>query len=126
MQAVSETAPSVAREFAHVRTWVFDLDNTLYPPEVRLFDQIEVRMRTFMTRELGVPVAEADRLRREYWSAHGTTLAGLMAAKVAPDSAATRRPPMMACSMKPCCRARCCQSLSSYTAVPLTVWWLRN
>ena len=79
MQAVSETAPSVARDFAHVRTWVFDLDNTLYPPEVRLFDQIEVRMRTFMTRELGVPLAEADRLRREYWSAHGTTLAGLMA-----------------------------------------------
>ena len=30
--------------FAHVETWVFDLDNTLYPPTVPLFDQIEARM----------------------------------------------------------------------------------
>ena len=30
--------------FADVETWVFDLDNTLYPPVVRLFDQIERRM----------------------------------------------------------------------------------
>ena len=26
--------------FSHVTTWVFDLDNTLYPPEIALFDQI--------------------------------------------------------------------------------------
>ena len=30
--------------FSHVNTWVFDLDNTLYPPSARLFDQIEQRM----------------------------------------------------------------------------------
>ncbi len=64
--------------FSHVTTWVFDLDNTLYPPEVRLFDQIEVRMTAWVMETLGVDRAEADRLRLHYWQTHGTTLAGLM------------------------------------------------
>ena len=64
--------------FSHVRTWVFDLDNTLYPPSARLFDQIEVRMTDWVMRALRVGRVEADRLRRHYWATHGTTLAGLM------------------------------------------------
>ncbi|WP_338548621.1 pyrimidine 5'-nucleotidase [Roseovarius phycicola] len=66
------------QHFEHVETWVFDLDNTLYPPSVRLFDQIEVRMTQYVMTELGVDRAEADRLRNLYWHQHGTTLAGLM------------------------------------------------
>ena len=64
--------------FSHVAHWVFDLDNTLYPPEARLFDQIEARMTAFVMEALRVSRAEADRLRVAYWRAHGTTLAGLM------------------------------------------------
>ncbi len=64
--------------FAHVETWVFDLDNTLYPPSVRLFDQIEARMTGYVMRALGLGAAEADALRARYWRSHGTTLAGLM------------------------------------------------
>ncbi|MDH3263460.1 MAG: pyrimidine 5'-nucleotidase [Paracoccaceae bacterium] len=69
----------VAEHFSHVEHWVFDLDNTLYPPEVRLFDQIEVKMTHWVMQSLGVTHAEADRLRRHYWESYGTTLAGLMA-----------------------------------------------
>ncbi len=64
--------------FTHVDTWVFDLDNTLYPPEARLFDQIETRMTNWVARALDVPTEEANRLRAHYWKAYGTTLAGLM------------------------------------------------
>ena len=64
--------------FAHVETWVFDLDNTLYPPAIRLFDQIERRMTAYVMRALAVDSAEANRLRRHYWQTYGTTLAGLM------------------------------------------------
>ena len=64
--------------FAHVRTWVFDLDNTLYPPAVRLFDQIEQRMTRFVMQALGVGAEQADHLRQSYWHRYGTTLAGLM------------------------------------------------
>ncbi|WP_299627288.1 pyrimidine 5'-nucleotidase [uncultured Tateyamaria sp.] len=67
-----------AADFSHVRSWVFDLDNTLYHPAARLFDQIEVRMTAYVMDSLGVSRAEADRLRVHYWKTHGTTLAGLM------------------------------------------------
>lgn len=64
--------------FSHVATWVFDLDNTLYPPQARLFDQIEVRMTQYVMDALGVDRARADHLRQHYWRHYGTTLAGLM------------------------------------------------
>ena len=64
--------------FAHVNEWVFDLDNTLYPPAMRLFDQIEEKMRGYMVENLGIDHAEANHLRKHYWEVHGTTLAGLM------------------------------------------------
>ena len=64
--------------FSHVTHWVFDLDNTLYPPQMRLFDQIEARMRAYMVDKLNVSDAQADHLRRDYWQRYGTTLAGLM------------------------------------------------
>ena len=65
--------------FSHVTQWVFDLDNTLYPPHMRLFDQIEVLMTDYVVQAIGVDRAEADRLRSHYWRQYGTTLAGLMA-----------------------------------------------
>ncbi len=68
----------IAQQFSHVSTWVFDLDNTLYPPEIRLFDQIEVRMTAWVMQALSVDRARADHLRRHYWATYGTTLAGLM------------------------------------------------
>jgi len=63
---------------SHVETWIFDLDNTLYHPSARLFDQINARMTGFIIRELGVSRAVADDLRRTYWLRHGTTLRGLI------------------------------------------------
>ena len=68
----------VAEHFSGVRHWVFDLDNTLYPPEARLFDQIEVRMTRWVVETLGIEEKEADRLRVAYWEKYGMTLAGLM------------------------------------------------
>lgn len=68
----------VKQAFSHIREWVFDLDNTLYPPQARLFDQIEVRMTDFVMQALGVERDEANRLRKLYWAQYGTTLAGLM------------------------------------------------
>jgi putative hydrolase of the HAD superfamily len=66
------------QDFTHVTTWVFDLDNTLYPPHMRLFDQIEVRMTNWVMQALQVDRARADHLRAHYWATYGTTLAGLM------------------------------------------------
>ncbi|AUQ57588.1 putative pyrimidine 5'-nucleotidase [Phaeobacter inhibens] len=69
----------VSQSFSHVRHWVFDLDNTLYHPSARLFDQIEVKMTDYVMAALGVDQKMANKLRDDYWREHGTTLAGLMA-----------------------------------------------
>jgi putative hydrolase of the HAD superfamily len=68
----------VRQELSHVKTWVFDLDNTLYPPSAKLFDQIEVLMTRFVMTALDVDHATANHLRDHYWQKFGTTLAGLM------------------------------------------------
>jgi len=68
----------VKSSFSHVTQWVFDLDHTLYPPQMQLFDQIEVKMTAYVMDQLGVGRPEADRLRTHYWRTYGTTLAGLM------------------------------------------------
>ena len=64
--------------FNHVDTWVFDLDNTLYPASCRLFDQIDVRMGEFVSSLLKIGYAEAKTLQKQLYYTHGTTLRGLM------------------------------------------------
>lgn len=61
-----------------IETWVFDLDNTLYPPSMALFPQVNARMTDWVMQTLGVDRAHADHLRHSYYHEHGTTLAGLM------------------------------------------------
>ena len=74
------------QHFSSVTQWVFDLDQTLYPPGIRLFEQVAARMTDYIVDTLGVSAAEAQRLRRHYWADYGTTLAGLMAEHgIAPD-----------------------------------------
>lgn len=74
----SGVSPWPMQKLDHVTHWVFDLDNTLYPPSARLFDQIEARMTDWVMRELGLARDAADRLRAKYWATYGTTLSGLM------------------------------------------------
>jgi putative hydrolase of the HAD superfamily len=64
--------------FGHVDTWVFDLDNTLYPASCRLFDQIDVKMGEFVAKALGISYAEAKARQKELYYRHGATLRGLM------------------------------------------------
>lgn len=64
--------------FQHPDVWIFDLDNTLYPSKCRLFDQIDVRMGTYIANFLGVEYGEARRVQKDFFRHHGTTLRGLM------------------------------------------------
>ncbi|WP_068071809.1 pyrimidine 5'-nucleotidase [Novosphingobium lentum] len=63
---------------ARVDCWIFDLDNTLYPPSTRLFDQIDVKMGAYIADLLGCDPIEARRVQKLYFHDHGTTLSGLM------------------------------------------------
>lgn len=66
------------KTFHHVDTWVFDLDNTLYPASCRLFDQIDVKMGEYVSQLLGISYADAKKRQKELFYKHGTTLRGLM------------------------------------------------
>lgn len=64
--------------FAHVRDWIFDLDNCLYPASTGLFALIDERMSAYIQRLLSCDAAEARRVQKHHFHTHGTTLAGLM------------------------------------------------
>jgi putative hydrolase of the HAD superfamily len=75
-----------ARGFDAVDTWVFDLDNTLYPHHVNLWQQVDERIRDYIAAFLKIPPAEAFRVQKEYYKRYGTSMRGLMTEHgMAPD-----------------------------------------
>src|SRR6185312_10629808 len=66
------------RSFSHVDTWVFDLDNTLYPHHVNLWHQVDARIGEFVSAFLRVSPEEARRIQKDYYRRYGTTMRGMM------------------------------------------------
>ncbi len=66
------------KELLDAEVWIFDLDNTLYPAECNLFEQVDVRMGSYISELLKVPRDEARGFQKRYFKEHGTTLRGLM------------------------------------------------
>ena len=64
------------RGFGQVETWVFDLDNTLYPHHLNLWQQVDERIRLYIERLLKLPQDDAFRLQKDYYRRYGTTCAG--------------------------------------------------
>lgn len=69
---------SVAERFAHVDTWVFDLDNTLYPANSDVWPKIDQRITLFMAELFGLDGMSSRALQKYYYQRYGTTLRGLM------------------------------------------------
>jgi putative hydrolase of the HAD superfamily len=69
---------SKPRSFSHVDTWVFDLDNTLYPHHVNLWHQVDARIGEFVSAFLRVGSEEARRIQKDYYRRYGTTMRGMM------------------------------------------------
>jgi putative hydrolase of the HAD superfamily len=66
------------RLFTHVDTWVFDLDNTLYPHHVNLWQQVDRRIGEFIGAWLKVGPEEARRIQKDYYRRYGTSMRGMM------------------------------------------------
>ena len=64
--------------FDHVETWIFDLDNTLYPSHARLWPQVDERITLFLAEMMGLDGMSARALQKYYYTRYGTTLKGLM------------------------------------------------
>lgn len=68
----------VRRQFQHIETWIFDLDDTLYPASSNLFTQVSRRMGEYISKTFELPFDQARNLQLAYYREFGTTLAGLM------------------------------------------------
>jgi len=72
------SGPTINPAWRHVDTWIFDLDNTLYPAKTDLFGLIDVKMGEFIQGLLGCDADVARATQKRFFLEHGTTLSGLM------------------------------------------------
>ena len=66
------------RNFEKKNFWIFDLDNTIYDPKSKIFDQIDLRMKQFISSRLNISKEEALKIQKKFYNEYGTTLSGLM------------------------------------------------
>ena len=57
--------------------WIFDLDNTIYDSKTKIFDQIDLRMKKFISSRLNISEKEAFKIQKKFYKEYGTTLSGL-------------------------------------------------
>ena len=57
--------------------WIFDLDNTIYDSKTKIFDQIDIRMKKFISSRLNISEKEAFKIQKKFYKEYGTTLSGL-------------------------------------------------
>ena len=69
------------KELADIKYWIFDLDNTLYSGQTKVFSEVDKKMSSFISKKLDVDLIEAKKIQKEYFYEYGTTLSGLMKKK---------------------------------------------
>jgi len=79
MRAEPTPATEPGADLRHVRSWIFDLDDTLYPPESQFMGLIQQRINDYVVRTSGLPADKALAVQKSYLRDYGTSLAGLMA-----------------------------------------------
>ena len=57
---------------------LIDLDNTVYPENSNIFSLIDIRMKSFISKNLNVSLEKSYEIQKKYFMEHGTTLKGLM------------------------------------------------
>lgn len=72
--------------FRHIDTWVFDLDNTLYPAQARILDSVHDKINAFIMDHFKISLDEAEARRKGFYEKYGTTLYGMISEhKIDPD-----------------------------------------
>ena len=66
------------KELTKIKYWLFDLDNTLYSGQTKVFDQVDKKMSSYISKKLNIPVEEAKKIQKEYFHKYSTTLSGMM------------------------------------------------
>ena len=72
--------------FRSIKYWIFDLDNTLYSGDTKVFDQVDKKMSKYISGKLNVSIEEAKKIQKNYFYEYNTTLNGMIKNhKIDPD-----------------------------------------
>ena len=66
------------KEFQSIKFWIFDLDNTLYSGNTRVFEQVDKKMTEYISKKLKVDKEEAKKIQKNYFHEYNTTLNGMV------------------------------------------------
>ena len=66
------------KELTKIKYWIFDLDNTLYSGDTKVFDQVDKKMSKFISDKLKVSIDEAKKIQKNYFHEYNTTLNGMI------------------------------------------------
>jgi putative hydrolase of the HAD superfamily len=66
------------KELKDIKFWLFDLDNTLYSGDTKVFDQVDKKMSKFISEKLKVSEEEAKKIQKNYFHEYNTTLNGMI------------------------------------------------
>ena len=66
------------KELQFIKFWIFDLDNTLYADETKVFDQVDKKMSKYISEKLNVNITEAKEIQKNYFHKYNTTLNGMI------------------------------------------------
>ena len=66
------------KELSNIKYWLFDLDNTLYSGDTKVFDQVDKKMSKFISEKLKVSLDEAKKIQKNYFHEYNTTLNGMI------------------------------------------------
>ena len=61
-----------------IKYWIFDLDNTLYSGQTKVFSEVDKKMSTFISKKMNIDLVKAKDIQKKYFYEYGTTLSGLM------------------------------------------------
>jgi len=65
-------------ELKKIKYWLFDLDNTLYSGDTKVFEQVDKKMSLFISEKLNVSIKEAKKIQKNYFHEYNTTLNGMI------------------------------------------------
>ena len=66
------------KDLQSIKFWIFDLDNTLYSGNTRVFEQVDKKMTEYISKKLKVDKDEAKKIQKNYFYKYNTTLNGMI------------------------------------------------
>jgi putative hydrolase of the HAD superfamily len=64
--------------FNSINCWIFDLDNTLYSGQTKVFAQVDKKMSKYISNKLNIDLIKAKEIQKNYFYQYNTTLNGMI------------------------------------------------